>query len=340
MVTFGRNGQMGGKISTLVLSTLAEVCKESVVSRCLHPRVSAFADRLMYPTASLPRTVREDHARLKVEKEAVIYSCYAHLEADPHFHRRCYWLIKSPRVILVHYLRCEKPHRKCEAPTIHDTATFFKVEPDTRPQRMPAVGETLCSRCKTAVPVVHSPLDVHTDFLAPAVHSTVESSAPGPAVASSDLMVGGPFTAAPESSVSFAYPPVSTSSNGAGSRVDCSLLDDSGMEMDGLGLTTTRAHRLPPLQPLGAALDVDALFQPPMMANMTLRDYCPRSSPLQVCPATRLNLRAPRHCSISSLSLFTHHSPYPFASLLLLLLPLIHCMPTAGWTASTSDWRL
>ena len=53
------------------------------------------------------RTVREDHAKLKVQGKNMVYSCYAHLQANSHFHRRCYWLLTDPRVIMVHYLNTE-----------------------------------------------------------------------------------------------------------------------------------------------------------------------------------------------------------------------------------------
>eukprot|EP00041_Stephanoeca_diplocostata_P034158 m.1148084 g.1148084 ORF g.1148084 m.1148084 type:complete len:409 (-) comp24473_c0_seq1:3618-4844(-) len=62
------------------------------------------------------RTVREDHAKLKVAKLNVIYSCYAHLEGHPSFHRRCYWLLASPRIILVHYLDTGTPIATTQTP--------------------------------------------------------------------------------------------------------------------------------------------------------------------------------------------------------------------------------
>lgn len=53
------------------------------------------------------RTVREDHAKLKVGGKPLIYSCYAHLQANSHFHRRCCWLLSDPRIVIVFYLNTE-----------------------------------------------------------------------------------------------------------------------------------------------------------------------------------------------------------------------------------------
>jgi hypothetical protein len=38
-----------------------------------------------------------------------IYGCYAHSSQSPSFHRRCYWLLKNPRIVLVHYLTTDTP---------------------------------------------------------------------------------------------------------------------------------------------------------------------------------------------------------------------------------------
>ncbi len=52
------------------------------------------------------KTPREDHAKLKIDRKNVIYGCYAHSEELPNFHRRCYWLLHSPRIVLAshHFL--------------------------------------------------------------------------------------------------------------------------------------------------------------------------------------------------------------------------------------------
>eukprot|EP00127_Corallochytrium_limacisporum_P004934 Clim_evm8s195 gene=Clim_evmTU8s195 len=50
------------------------------------------------------RNVREDHMKLKVNGIEFIYGSYAHHEEWQNFHRRCYWLLHEPNIVLVHYL--------------------------------------------------------------------------------------------------------------------------------------------------------------------------------------------------------------------------------------------
>ncbi|XP_008854151.1 calmodulin-binding transcription activator 2 isoform X4 [Nannospalax galili] len=55
------------------------------------------------------KTTREDHMKLKVQgMEPVswqcLYGCYVHSSIVPTFHRRCYWLLQNPDIVLVHYL--------------------------------------------------------------------------------------------------------------------------------------------------------------------------------------------------------------------------------------------
>lgn len=38
-----------------------------------------------------------------------IYGCYVHSAILPTFHRRCYWLLQNPDVVLVHYLNVPYP---------------------------------------------------------------------------------------------------------------------------------------------------------------------------------------------------------------------------------------
>ena len=48
--------------------------------------------------------LREDHMKLKINGLSCIYGLYAHSALLSTFHRRCYWLLARPNVILVHYL--------------------------------------------------------------------------------------------------------------------------------------------------------------------------------------------------------------------------------------------
>ena len=50
-------------------------------------------------------SVREDRMCLKVNGSDCIYGCYAHSAIMSTFHRRCYWLLDKPDVVLVHYLQ-------------------------------------------------------------------------------------------------------------------------------------------------------------------------------------------------------------------------------------------
>uniref|UniRef100_A0A8C1JNT5 Calmodulin-binding transcription activator 1 n=1 Tax=Cyprinus carpio TaxID=7962 RepID=A0A8C1JNT5_CYPCA len=61
------------------------------------------------------KTTREDHMKLKVQGVECLYGCYVHSSIIPTFHRRCYWLLQNPDIVLVHYLNvpaiedCGKP---------------------------------------------------------------------------------------------------------------------------------------------------------------------------------------------------------------------------------------
>ena len=50
-------------------------------------------------------SVREDRMCLKVNGVDCIYGCYSHSSLMPTFHRRCYWLLEKPDIVLVHYLQ-------------------------------------------------------------------------------------------------------------------------------------------------------------------------------------------------------------------------------------------
>lgn len=57
------------------------------------------------------RTIREDHMKLKVQGLECIYGSYVHSAILPTFHRRCYWLLQNPDVVLVHYLNAPYPNK-------------------------------------------------------------------------------------------------------------------------------------------------------------------------------------------------------------------------------------
>lgn len=45
----------------------------------------------------------------QVQGVECIYGCYVHSAIMPTFHRRCYWLLQNPDVVLVHYLNVPYP---------------------------------------------------------------------------------------------------------------------------------------------------------------------------------------------------------------------------------------
>ncbi|XP_052821053.1 calmodulin-binding transcription activator 2-like isoform X2 [Mya arenaria] len=55
------------------------------------------------------KTIREDHMKLKVQGLECIYGSYVHSAILPTFHRRCYWLLQNPDIVLVHYLNVPYP---------------------------------------------------------------------------------------------------------------------------------------------------------------------------------------------------------------------------------------
>jgi hypothetical protein len=50
-------------------------------------------------------SVREDRMCLKINGVGLIYGCYSHSSIISSFHRRCYWLLDRPDLVLVHYLQ-------------------------------------------------------------------------------------------------------------------------------------------------------------------------------------------------------------------------------------------
>ncbi|CAG5129969.1 unnamed protein product, partial [Candidula unifasciata] len=54
-------------------------------------------------------TIREDHMKLKVQGLECIYGSYVHSAILPTFHRRCYWLLQNPNIVLIHYLNVPYP---------------------------------------------------------------------------------------------------------------------------------------------------------------------------------------------------------------------------------------
>uniref|UniRef100_A0A087YEG4 Calmodulin binding transcription activator 2 n=1 Tax=Poecilia formosa TaxID=48698 RepID=A0A087YEG4_POEFO len=79
------------------------------------------------------KTTREDHMKLKVQGMECLYGCYVHSSIVPTFHRRCYWLLQNPDIVLVHYLNVPSPEDSgrcspllCTVSERHDTLRWSR----------------------------------------------------------------------------------------------------------------------------------------------------------------------------------------------------------------------
>ncbi|XP_027866252.1 calmodulin-binding transcription activator 2 isoform X3 [Xiphophorus couchianus] len=79
------------------------------------------------------KTTREDHMKLKVQGLECLYGCYVHSSIVPTFHRRCYWLLQNPDIVLVHYLNVPSPEDSgrcspllCTVSDRHDTLRWSR----------------------------------------------------------------------------------------------------------------------------------------------------------------------------------------------------------------------
>uniref|UniRef100_H2YF08 CG-1 domain-containing protein n=1 Tax=Ciona savignyi TaxID=51511 RepID=H2YF08_CIOSA len=61
-------------------------------------------DLYIWKTKRKSKWCREDHVKLKVGGTPCITALYVHSDILPTFHRRCYWFIQNPDIVLVHYL--------------------------------------------------------------------------------------------------------------------------------------------------------------------------------------------------------------------------------------------
>jgi len=61
-------------------------------------------DKYTWKTKRKSKFLREDRMKLKISGVPYITATYVHSDILPTFHRRSYWLIENPNVVLVHYL--------------------------------------------------------------------------------------------------------------------------------------------------------------------------------------------------------------------------------------------
>eukprot|EP01135_Chromosphaera_perkinsii_P003159 Nk52_evm48s236 gene=Nk52_evmTU48s236 len=92
------------------------------------------------------KTVREDHMKLKVGGMECLYGCYVHLESDPTFHRRTYWLMTNPNIVFVHYLR--------QASSKRNTKKKIPSTEPSLPHQADATDGAACSETQPSHPLI------------------------------------------------------------------------------------------------------------------------------------------------------------------------------------------
>ncbi|XP_037387965.1 calmodulin-binding transcription activator 1-like isoform X10 [Pygocentrus nattereri] len=131
------------------------------------------------------KTTREDHMKLKVQGVECLYGCYVHSSIIPTFHRRCYWLLQNPDIVLVHYLNvpaiedCGKPCGPilCSINTDKkEWAKWTKEELISQLKPMCA-GSSLHHKCNSAKHRIISPkVDPRSGGAYSSTHSEVQNS--------------------------------------------------------------------------------------------------------------------------------------------------------------------
>ncbi|XP_072041017.1 calmodulin-binding transcription activator 2-like isoform X2 [Amphiura filiformis] len=79
-------------------------------------KVSYRRDGYVWKKRKDGKSTRLDHMKLKILGVECLYAYYAHSALIPTFHRRCYWLLQNPDIILVHYLNvlCQEDPKDTE----------------------------------------------------------------------------------------------------------------------------------------------------------------------------------------------------------------------------------
>uniref|UniRef100_A0A3Q3F4P5 Calmodulin-binding transcription activator 1 n=1 Tax=Labrus bergylta TaxID=56723 RepID=A0A3Q3F4P5_9LABR len=110
------------------------------------------------------KTTREDHMKLKVQGVECLYGCYVHSSIIPTFHRRCYWLLQNPDIVLVHYLNvpaiedCGKPCGPILCSINTDKKEWAKwTKEELIGQLKPMAGSSVHHKCNSAKHRIISP---------------------------------------------------------------------------------------------------------------------------------------------------------------------------------------
>ncbi|XP_059385834.1 calmodulin-binding transcription activator 1-like isoform X11 [Carassius carassius] len=131
------------------------------------------------------KTTREDHMKLKVQGVECLYGCYVHSSIIPTFHRRCYWLLQNPDIVLVHYLNvpaiedCGKPCGPILCSINTDKKEWAKwTKEELIGQLKPmCAGSSLHHKCNSAKHRIISPkVDPRTGGAYSSTHSEVQNN--------------------------------------------------------------------------------------------------------------------------------------------------------------------
>ncbi|GFR73058.1 calmodulin-binding transcription activator [Elysia marginata] len=90
-------------------------------------------------------TIREDHMKLKVQGLECIYGSYVHSAILPTFHRRCYWLLQNPNIVLIHYLNV--PYPEAAKPSIRPVSYELRSKEWSKEELVDQLRPMLSSVC-------------------------------------------------------------------------------------------------------------------------------------------------------------------------------------------------
>ncbi|ERE69325.1 calmodulin-binding transcription activator 2 isoform 1 [Cricetulus griseus] len=194
------------------------------------------------------KTTREDHMKLKVQGMECLYGCYVHSSIVPTFHRRCYWLLQNPDIVLVHYLNvpaledCGKGCSPIFCSISSDRREWLKWSREELLGQLKPMFHGIKWSCGNGAEefsveqLVQQILDTHPTKPAPRTHAC--------------LCSGG---------LGFAEPleirPSPPTSRGGSSRGGTAILLLTGLEQRAGGLTPTR-HLAPQAEPRPVSLAV------------------------------------------------------------------------------------